>query len=61
MRISIEVGIDDMQRELGYQDAPALEKMLIDQIMVSWNHRSYNARTFCHEGWFYLANGSRVI
>jgi hypothetical protein len=36
MRISIEVGIDDIKRELGYQDAPALEKMLIDQIMVSW-------------------------
>ena len=35
-RISIETGIDDLKKEFGYKDAPAIEKLLIDQIIVCW-------------------------
>lgn len=36
MRVSIDVGIRDIKQDMGYEDAPALEKMLIDQVIVSW-------------------------
>ena len=35
-RILIETGIDDRKKDFGYKDAPAMEKLLIDQIIVSW-------------------------
>jgi len=35
-RISIETGIDDLKKDFGYKDAPAVEKLLIDQIIVCW-------------------------
>lgn len=36
MRISVEAGIEDLRKENGYEEAPGLERMLIDQILVSW-------------------------
>jgi hypothetical protein len=35
-RIMIETGIDDRKKDFGYKDAPALEKLLIDEIIVCW-------------------------
>jgi hypothetical protein len=35
-RISIETGINDRKKDFGYKDAPAMEKLLIDEIIVSW-------------------------
>ena len=34
--VSIESGIDDLKKEFGYKDAQPIEKLLIDQIIVSW-------------------------
>jgi len=36
MRISVETGIDDLRKDFGYKDAPAIEKLLIEQIIVCW-------------------------
>jgi len=36
MRISVETGIDDLKKDFGYKDAPAIEKLLIEQIIVCW-------------------------
>lgn len=35
-RLSVEIGIREIKKDLGYDQAPALEKMLIDQIVVTW-------------------------
>ena len=35
-RISIETGMDDLKKNFGYKDAPGVEKLLIDQILVCW-------------------------
>ena len=35
-RILIETGIDDRKKDFGYKDAPAIEKLLIEQIIVCW-------------------------
>jgi hypothetical protein len=34
VRISIEAGIEELKRDFGYEDAPPIEKLLIDQIIV---------------------------
>ena len=36
VRISVETGIDDLKKDFGYKDAPAIEKLLIEQIIVCW-------------------------
>ena len=34
--LTIRTNITEMQRELGYQDAPALERLLIDNVLNCW-------------------------
>ena len=36
LRTALEVGIKDIKREYGYEEARGLERMLIDQIVVTW-------------------------
>jgi hypothetical protein len=36
MRAAIDVGIGDIKKGFGYEDSPGPERMLIDQIIVSW-------------------------
>jgi len=33
---ALEVGLSEIRRELGYPDAPMLERMLIDQVALCW-------------------------
>lgn len=35
-RISIEIGVEEIKRDYGYDGAPSLEKTLIDQVIISW-------------------------
>jgi hypothetical protein len=37
-RISLQAGVEGVKRDLGYADAPALEKLLIDAVAVAWLH-----------------------
>ncbi len=36
MRVSIEKGIQELRQDLGYERAPAIERLLIDQVIVCW-------------------------
>ncbi len=36
MKESVRYGLEAMQRELGYVDAPMLERLLIEQVLVCW-------------------------
>jgi len=45
-RESIEHGMMELSRSLGYDDAPALEKLLIDQVVICW------LRLYVCEGWY---------
>lgn len=36
MRVSVTVGVEEIRKDLGYRDSPALEKMLIDQAVICW-------------------------
>ncbi|MCK4393017.1 hypothetical protein KAX17_08940 [Candidatus Bipolaricaulota bacterium] len=45
MRSSIRFGLDAIKDDLGYQNAPELEKLLIEQVVMSWlrmNLTEYN-------------------
>lgn len=35
---SLKHGLSEMKRELGREDAPALERLLIDQVTLCWTH-----------------------
>jgi hypothetical protein len=35
-RTTLEAGIEGIKRDLGYSDAPALEKLLIDAVAIAW-------------------------
>lgn len=36
IRLAVEIGIEDVKKDYGYEEARGLERMLIDQIVVNW-------------------------
>ena len=38
VRESVEHGLEAMRSEMGYGEAPPLERLLIDQIVLTWLH-----------------------
>lgn len=36
LRVSLEVGLKQLREELGYKDSPAIERLMIDRVILCW-------------------------